>query len=909
MLVGRTAETGAIDALVAGARVGSSGILLITGEPGIGKSTLIEYARTRIHDMRLLTARGSAAERDLPFGGLLQVLRPALALIDRIPAPQAEALGVALALRAGHPVDRFAVGAATLSLLTLLGEDRPVAVLIDDGHELDQPSAQAIAFAARRLFADPILVVVAARGEPLTVLTTSGLPELRLTGIDREASRTLVAATATAPTSAETTRQILELSRGNPLAIIELAREGAVLTATRPDAPMPIPADLAARFAARADSLSPDARLAVLLVATAGGDLPLVAKACATMDVAIGALAEAERAALLRVGAERVEFVHPLVRSGIYATSAPELRRSLHAAVAQALPATDDRRAWHLCDAALGPDPEAADAIAEVARRAADRGAHAVASIGYERAAGLTADGPARAGRLLAAATAAWSAGDATRARSLLAATLELEPTPPTRWAANGLLGTIAARCGPLDQARQTLLLAAADATDVDRALVLFADAIYGCFYLGDSATALATSAHVEQLLRDPPGPVAPLAGTIAAIATGVAQILAGQLGIDRIHAAVEQLSTFPDAESTQPVWSMIGPLFLRESSTGRRLARRVVDSGRARSDVGTLPHLLFLIARDGAATDRWAPAAADYAESIELARDFGHTTDLGLSLSGLAWLEARMGRAADCRAHMLEAMEVCTQQHIHLGRAWAQFAAGELATALGRPEQAATTFRELSQWLDDNGILDVDVDPGPELVDALLRLGRADEAAQVAHRYHRRAVAKGQPWALARAERVLGMVGRPTADDRHFTAALEAHAVTLDAFETARTQLAYGSRLRRERRRVDARVQLRSALGAFEQLGAVPWAELTRSELLATGERVGPRGADPAQQLTPQEMQISLLLADGRTTREAAAALFLSPKTVEYHLRHVYTKLGIRSRTELAAQLRDVDR
>lgn len=906
VLVGRTTETGAIDALVAGARVGSSGILMLTGEPGIGKSALIEYASSRAHDMRLLTARGSAAERDIPFGGLSQVLGPALGLLDRIPPPQAAALGVALALREGGRADRFVVGAATLSLLTLLSEDRPVAVLIDDAHEFDQPSAQAIAFAARRLLVDPILVLVAARPEPPTVLTTSGLPELPLTGIDPAASRILLTASTPGPTSPTTSDSILELSGGNPLAIIELARDGRRIPTAAPGGPAPIPARLAARFAARADTLSPAARQAVLIVATAGSDVPLVAKACAALGVPIESLAEAERAALLTVGPERIEFVHPLVRSGVYAAADPEQRRRLHAAVAAALPPTDDRRAWHLCDATIGPDENAAAAIHQVARRTTGRGAHAVAAIGFERAAWLTADHRERAARLFAAGEAAWSAGDAPLARTLLSTALDLGPAPPVRSAIHGLRGTIAARCGPLDQAADTLLLAAEEARDrdADHAVLLFAEAIYACFILGDSARALEAAALAEQLI--------PRAGdrqarSTAAIATGVARVMAGQVGTDGIRVAVEQLSQIEDAAPS--VWGMIGPLFLRESATGRTLARRVLDQGRARAAMSTLPHLLFHIARDGAATDRWASAAADYAEAIELAREFGQTTELGLALAGLAWLESRMGRAESCRAHIREALELCTAQHIHLGRAWAQFADGDLQLGLGHPEEAARIFGELSNWLDDTGFRDIDLSPLPELVDALLRLGRQQPAQEAAVVFRDRAEAKGQPWALARSERILGMLCPAAQVDQHFELALRLHAAALDTFEAARTLLAYGSRLRRLRRRVDARPQLRAALVSFEGLGAGPWADAALAELRATGETVRPRAIGTVLALTPQELQISLLLTDGSTTRQAAAALFLSPKTVEYHLRHVYTKLGIHSRAELAEQLREVPR
>ncbi|MGI8868990.1 MAG: LuxR C-terminal-related transcriptional regulator [Mycobacteriales bacterium] len=811
-------------------------------------------------------------------------------------------------MRSGPTADRFAVGAATLSLLTLLSEDRPLAIVIDDAHDLDQPSADAIAFAARRLLADPVVVLIAARAETPCALTTAGLPELFVLGLDREATRALATDSAPAPPSGERTNHIFELSGGNPLAVIELAREGTALAATSPGGPALIPVALAARFAMRADALSAAATRAVRVVATAGADLPVVVRACGALKVDVAVLAEAERAGLLRVDQDRVEFRHPLMRSGVYAATPPDERRRLHAAVANALPPDDDRRTWHLCDAALGPDPALADAVADLAARAAGRAAYAVAAIAYERAARLVSDDRGRAAFFLAAAESRWAAGDADRATALLTTVLESERAPLRRARAKELAGTIAARCGSLTEARR-ILLQAADETaplDNDRALRLYAEAIYVCFYLGDSATAMSAAVAAERLMDSA---VDRPAQFIAAIATGAARILAGSDGSDRIRHAVEHHSADrdPALDPTSSPWSMIAPLFLRESEAGRQLARQVLANGRARAAVGSLPHLLFHIARDGATTDCWASAAADYAEAIRLAREFGQTTELATSLAGLAWLEARMGRDDECRTHVEEAMTLCAGHHIHLGRAWAQFAIGELQLVSGRAEEAATTFSSLAGWLADNAILDVDLSPLPELVDALLRLGRREESGAAAVAFGERATAKGQPWALARAERLHGMVGRPEDVDRHFAAALEWHACTLDEFEAARTHLAYGSRLRRLRRRLQARPHLRAALEAFERLGALPWADATLVELKATGESVRRRSTGSILELTPQEFQIALLLADQRTTRQAGAALFLSPKTVEYHLRHVYTKLGIRSRTELSERMRNV--
>jgi DNA-binding CsgD family transcriptional regulator len=313
------------------------------------------------------------------------------------------------------------------------------------------------------------------------------------------------------------------------------------------------------------------------------------------------------------------------------------------------------------------------------------------------------------------------------------------------------------------------------------------------------------------------------------------------------------------------------------------------------------MPAVLWHLAREQATTSAWTEAEANYTEVVRMAEETGQTTERVMALAGLCWLESREGRVERCREHAAEVLGVPATAHLHMAEAWVRYALGDLELSLGEPAHAVSTLRELVGMLEAHELADADLVPGAELVDALLRLGEEPEARAVAAAYERAARGKGQPWALARAERTRGLLADDASAPRFFEAALEAHAATVDRFETARTRLAYGERLRRAARRVDARAQLRSALDDFEDLGAMRWAETSATELAATGETVHRRDADPRSSLTPQELQVSLLLVDGRTTREAAAALFLSPKTVEYHLRKVYTKLGIGSRAELA--------
>jgi DNA-binding CsgD family transcriptional regulator len=908
MIIGREPERRAIERLVAGARIGAGGALVLAGEAGIGKTALLDDAVTPGTGMRVLRATGSETDREVAFGGLLALLRPVLGHLERIPAPQAESLAVALALRQGAGGDRFAVGAATLSLLSRVAEDEPVALVVDDAHLLDRPSADAVVFAARRLAADPVVVLAAVRGDEPSAFTDGDLPRLDVGGVPLEVARQLVAQHAPGHGD-DLADRLHRTAGGNPLAIIELLADPERLERGAPDVPVPVPTTLGQVFARRAGGLTPAARTALLLAAVTGGDLPATARACEHLGVDVSALTEAETAQLVTVAEGRIAFRHPLVRSAVYGGAAAGDRRAAHAAAAATLPEHDvERRAWHLGEAAMAPDEGTAAALAEVGRRAGDRSAHAVAATALERAARLTPDGPTRAVRFTDAGEAAWLAGQFDRARRLLAEAALL--TPPAaaarvRW----LAGRIAVRCGSPADARDSLLAAGEEVgqADGDLAVALLAEAVHACYYLGDARSALVAAERLERLLAGPRGARARVLGTMAA---GMALVLAGRGGVERIREAVDLLVAEPDVLdlASRPVWVYLGPMWLRESGVGRRLLADAVDDLRAQAAAGTLPTLLFHAARDDATTDRWAAAEVAYDEGIRLARETGETTDLAACLAGLAWLEARLGREEACRAHANEAMRLATDRGIAVFEVWARFALADLDLALGRTDDALTRLRELDDRLGRLGLEDVDLSPAPELVEVLLRLGRTAEAAAAAEVYRARAAAKGQPWALARADRVAGLLAADDDVDRWFTAALAGHERSLDLYETARTRLAYGSRLRRARRRVDARSHLRASLEAFEVLGARPWADAAAQELRATGETARRRRDGDAAGLTPQERQIAVMLAEGRTTRQAAAALFLSPKTVEYHLRNVYLKLGISSREQLARSLPEID-
>jgi DNA-binding CsgD family transcriptional regulator len=901
MLLGRDLERRQIDQALARARSGTSATLALVGEPGIGKTELLGYATEGAAGMQLLRARGIESEAQIPFGSLLELIRPALTMLEKIPEPQAAALEGALALRPGSARDRFAVGAATLSVLAAYAEQAPVAVLVDDVQWLDGSSAQALLFAFRRLVADPIAVLIACReGEP-SLLDGAGLPTVTLGGLTSDEAAMLVPGLAP-----DVARRLHRAAAGNPLALLELAPDAHELALAPDGAPVLVSATISRAFLQRAGLLDQATRRALVLSAASDtGDLPTLERAAARLGTDLSALAAAESAGLVRLSAGAVQFRHPLARSAIYADAPASERRAAHRALAAALPDLDiDRRAWHLAAAAAGTDETASTALEQAGTRGRDRSAYATAAAAFERAGRLTADRERRARLLHESAETGWLAGFTDRAVTLLGEARASASDPVTLVEIDELSGHIATRCGPVMRGHAILTAAAARA-DPERAVAMLAEAAYACFYAGEAAAMLAAAEQAQALL---PADPSPRARFLAAIAAGMARILGGDAaaGTEAVRGAVALAESSADLRDDLVLipWLALGPMFLRQTGAGRPLLEHALRTARARAAVGALPFVLNLIARDLAGSDRWAAAAAVYQEAIELARESGQQAELTFGLAGLAWLQARRGREEECRASATEALSLSRELGMGTYEIWATAALGDLELGLGDAARAAGHFEHERQLLLDHAITDADLSPAAELTDAYTRLGLGDDARRAADEYLAAATAKGQPWPLARALRCQGLVAADTACAAYFEQAIRLHEQTPDVFEAARTRLAYGERLRRARNRVLAREQLRAAADIFERLDARPWADRARAELAATGETRRQRGPSTIDELTPQELQIALLLTQGRTTRETAAALFLSPKTVEYHLRHVYQKLGIHSRDELEQAL-----
>ncbi len=858
MLLGRKDERLALDRLLTQARDGRSGVLALVGEPGIGKTALLEHAAESAEGMRILRCRGIESEATIPFAGLAELLRPALSALDHIPAPQATALAGALALGPAGARDRFAIGAATLSLLSASAEERPLALLVDDAHWLDRSSAETLLFAARRLLADPIALVLTVRQGQPSLLDGADLRTLQVAGLDRSDAANLLSG-ATIPHDA--LERLYCATGGNPLALLELAPEATRLARLPAAAPVPISTSIATSFLCRFGAMPETTRRVLLLVAASDAcALAVIARAASSMRLDIGDLAPAEEAGLVAITSGEIEFTHPLARAAMYADAPAQERREAHAALAAALPDRDvDRRAWHLAEASVGPDNRASGALEQAGARALARSAYAVAGTAFERAAGLSPIDDARDRLLFAAADAAWLAGDTQRALTLLDDAQAHVPAPAIAARIDHLRGQAALRCGPLKDGYPLIVGAAAQiaAADPELAVVMLAQAVQGCLYTGDTP---AMTAAAERAVALASRQDSRRARFFAAMAQGMALVAdgKGEAGATSARAAVEILEQSDELRDDPGLlaWAALGPLWLREVEAGRWLIDRALERARAQAALGVLPNLLHLLARDQATTDQWAAAEASYDEAIRLGRETGQRVELAAALAGLAWLEARQGREANCREHAAEATKMCEELGVGLFGVWAIQALGDLELGLSRPAAAIEHHRAQADALRVRGIADVDLSPAPELVEELQRLGRDEEAATVAADFVAQATAKGQPWALARAARCRALLADAREMESCFEEALRLHERTPDVFETARTQLAYGARLRRARKRVRARQELRAAVEAFAQLGAQPWVDQADAELAATGETARRRDVSTLDELTPKSCE-----------------------------------------------------
>lgn len=917
MLLGRERETAHIEQLLNGAKDGTSAALLLHGEAGIGKSSLLRSAIDSAQELGfgVLRTRGFESESDIPFAGLLELLTPLLPLRDRIPEVQARALGSALALEPPSPFDRFAVPAGMLSLLGSATEERPYLVLADDVHWLDDASREALIFVARRLGNEGVVLLCAARvgGPGSSVLEAfTGVETIAIEGLDDGAAAELLVRESKHRVSAEVAAGLVATAGGNPLALTEMPRAlSAEQLAGREPLAAPVPAGqhIENAFARQLADL-PDATREALLVAAAmqTGRHDLFMAALAARGIAADALEPALRAELVTIDGQ-IDFFHPLLRSAIYHAADPVQRRSVHATLATVatLPA---RRAWHLAAAADAPDEDVAAALETAAGEARARGGVIAGARAYERAANLSTDDDARARRLLEAASDFAQAGQADHALALVGRAQELVPGGALATEVVRVRGRVEMRRGAPGIAHD-LLAGEADRIAGEHpgaAAALLVEAAVAHMMTGDMEALVATGDRARSLL--PPGSD-PVVEVLAGVLVGEAHAALGHE--DEADALLDPAMPFLTGEYVLAMPSelvgMAGQCAIWYERWDR--ASAVLDHLVAMArEASAINHIIYPLTAHAILDFRrgyWGPALADAAEAARLARETRLTPLLTFSLSVLAHVEAAMGRRDDARAHGREAVQLA---ELLGGPAITVYGLNALALdalGAGEIEGANELYDRVHRFTQKLHTQRGIVQYGADRVEALARAGRTDEAFQALEEFADRL--GGGRWALAALARCRGILADKTAE-HHFQTALSHHEHDGQPFEKARTQLAYGERLRRDRRRADAREQLGEALDAFERLGAQPWAERARVELRATGG-ASAEGTDAEksavaaaglEELTAHELQIARLVAYGMTNREVAAKLFLSPKTIEYHLSQIYRKLDLRSRTQLAS-------
>jgi DNA-binding CsgD family transcriptional regulator len=904
MLLGRDAERARIGALLEAARASRSGALVVRGEPGIGKTALLEDAREQARDMQLLVARGVETESNLPFAGLHQLTRSALHLIGRLPPPQADGLRGALGLADTGRGDRFLVSAASLTLLSELAEGGPVLCLVDDAHWLDAPSSDALLFVARRLGAEGIAMLFAARETDDVHFEAPGVPAVELGPLDVRSAAELITRHGGGPIAPAVQEILVEQSGGNALALVELpgGLSSAQLAGEEPlPDTLPLTRDVQRLFLERVDRLPEPTQLLLLVVAADNsGRLSTIMRAAARLGVPKDALAPAELAGVVSVQGMSLELRHPLVRSAVYQRAASDERRTVHHALAEVLDAEleQDQRAWHLAAAAPGPDSQVAEQLAAAAERASHRSGHAAAATAFERAAQLSADDESKGIRLVAAATAAWDAGQPDRALTLLEEASPFVAEPRTRAQLEHVRGVVQFRCGGLLEAFDTLVSGSAVAAPVD-----LRKAVEMLF---DAANAAATAGDYERVAES-----GYRAASLPPTGGEVDQVLIGLLiGVGSLQKgeSAHELSRVLDAialgdEFDEPrwlIWASGGAQFSGDRALAAEFLRRAISIARASGKRDRLAAALVSFVLDGLIQGRHS-VLGEASEGLTLTREAGLENLTTLFLAAHAWFAAVRGQQEACRDYAVEASERARTSGAGLGAALSDWAVSILDLTSGQPAEAASRLDAMRAAPPGAGHPYIGLLSTPDLVEACVRTGQRQRAETVMAALEGFAEPEGPGWARALAARCSALLARGKNAEDEFERALGLHTEGERAFDRARTALLYGEFLRRERRRIDARAQLRAALEVFEQLGAAAWAHRARVELRASGETARKRDPSTIDMLTPQELQIARFVAEGLSNKEVAAQLFLSPRTIEYHLRHVFTKLGITSRTQLA--------
>ena len=904
-LRGRQAECDALNRIVFETRAGHSQVLVLRGDIGVGKTALLNYVAEHAPGCRIVTAAGVESEMELPFAGLHQLCRPLLDRLDHIPGPQRDALSTAFGLGSSAPQDNFFVGLGVLTLLAEVAEDQPLICLVDDVQWLDRSSALTLAFVARRLLAEPIALIFAVRTadeEPLL----AGMPELSVQGLSEADARALLATVVRGPLDAAVRDQIVAESRGNALAILELAG-----TATSAEmgfglglpASMPLAGRLEQGFLRRLELLPADTRQLLLTAAIEPvGEVPLLWRAAALQGIGPDRATPATAAGLVEIGT-RVRFLHPLVRSALCRAASHHDLRAAHHAVAEATdPDVDpDRRAWHRSHAATFSDEHVAAELERSADRASARGGLMAAAAFLERAAELTLDPAARAGRLLAAARARQQSGSPAASLSLLSAA-EAGPLDELQHAQVGVVrGQIAFTSDDGRDAPRLLLEAARRLEPLDPALArdAYRDALSAALFVGRLADGVGVVEVAEAAARSAlPTSVRPpdllLQGLALTITEGPAT------GAPLLTRAVKGFGTddVPDAEALRWLWLAAHAAHDLWNDEGWDvLCSRHLQLARKAGALTVLP--LALSSRIGLHL-----FAGELGQAAALVDEIAAVTDMTgshLPPYGALALAARQGREPTAFELIRRTREQLVPRGEGMGLTLVDHAEAVLLNGVGRYEDALVAAGHGAQHPQELGFATLSL---PELVEAASRSRHPARAAGALERLAEITRATGTDWALGVEARSRALVSEDRVAEDLYREAIERLSRTRVRMELARGHLLYGEWLRRGGRRVDSRQQLRTAHEMLTAMGADGFADRARGELLATGETVRRRAVGTLTGLTPQEAQIARLAAERRTNPEIGAQLFISSRTVEWHLRKVFSKLGVSSRRELRSAL-----
>ncbi|MFF0445403.1 AAA family ATPase [Streptomyces sp. NPDC004609] len=902
-LIDRRTELDRLLRLVEAVRRGESRVLVVRGEPGVGKTALLDRLTDRVSGSRVLHVAGVQSEMELVFAGLHQMCAPFLDRLDALPAPQRAALRIAFGLSEGSPPNRFLVALAVLGLLSEVAGDEPLVCVVDDHQWLDRASAQALGFVARRLAADPIGLVFGTR---LTTEELAGLPEMHLSGLSEQGAQTLLDSALTGPLDTRVRDQIVAETGGNPLAVLELLRAlprdqlaggfglpGAVTLSSR----------IEKSFLRQLDGVPGDTRRLLLLAAAdPTGDTALVCRAAGRLGIPPQAATPAAEAGLARFSA-RVWFRHPLLRSAVYRAASAWERQAAHLALAEATdPGADpDRRAWHRAQAAPGPDEAVAADLERSSGRAQARGGPAASAAMLEKAIQLTAEPARRADRFLAAAQANLKAGSYGKSQELLALA-EAEPLSEVQRARAGTLrGHVAFASGRGSEAAPLLLQAARRLEPLDLGLAreTYLTAWLAAMFAGGLATG-GSLAEVSQAARELPRSRRPDRAEVLLDALSLVITSGPAAAAPALRGAVDAMAAADLSAPDAPRWGWLAhaaAVAMWDHDAWRSLLEREAEALRAVGAFDLLPVVLVALTTVTAWAGDFAAAAALIAESDAVCEATGAPADA----FGPLTLAALRGEA-DEAAWRIEAM---TAGSPGTGReapvTYANWAAAVLYNGLGRYDDALAAATRA-----DDGSRDLFAARWalPELVEAAVRSGNPDLAADPMARLAASALSGGTDLGAGIESRCRALLSEGGSAERLYREAVDRLARTRCRPELGRAHLLYGEWLRREGRRADARSRLRDAYDMLTAVGMSGYAERARRELLATGETVRKRTVETLSDLTPREALIARLACDGRTNQEIGTTLFISPRTVEWHLRKVFGKLGITSRRELNAAL-----